>query len=194
MDKSNVSAVILAGGRATRMGGNDKGLVEVNGQPLVQVIADQLLPQVDTLLINANRNQQTYRELGFEVMQDDLPDYQGPLAGMLAALKCIQTDWLLTLPCDGPYVDTNYVQKMVDAVNHSSLQLAVASDGERLQPVYALIHRNLISSLDAYLASGERKIDRWYAEVGFTTVSFAQGVMMFTNLNTPEQLAEIQHH
>ncbi len=193
MTNLEISAVILAGGKATRMGGNDKGLVEIKGQPLVKVISSQIQNQVSELLVNANRNLAIYRQLGFDVVEDGLSDYQGPLAGMLAALKVISTDWLITLPCDGPYVDTNYVQKMKTAVESDIPSIAVASDGDRLQPVYALIHKNLTPSLEAYLHSGERKIDRWYANVGFSEVVFSKPSNMFTNLNTPEELANIDN-
>lgn len=188
-----ISAVILAGGKATRMGGNDKGLIEIDGQPLVKIISSQIQNQVSILLINANRNLPRYRQLGFNVVEDDLSDYQGPLAGMLAALKVIRTDWLITLPCDGPYIAKDYVEKMIGAVEESGFNIAVASNGERLQPVYALIHRKLTTSLAAYLDSGERKIDRWYKEVGFNEVVFSTSSNMFTNLNTPEELAMIEN-
>ena len=174
------------------MGGNDKGLVKIGESPLVKLIADQIVKQVDTLVINANRNLETYRTMGFTIVEDEMENYQGPLAGMLAALKFCSTDWLLTIPCDGPFVAADYSERMMKAVKQENNQIAVASDGDRLQPVYALLHQDLISSLQTYLDSGERKIDRWYTQERYAEVSFSDQMDMFTNVNTPEQLAVLQ--
>ncbi len=184
--------VVLAGGRASRMGGNDKGLVKFNGTPLVRLIAEQISGQANNLLINANRNIEEYRRMGFQVVEDEMQDYQGPLAGILVGLKTCETDWLLTIPCDGPYVSSDYVEKMMHGIEDGRHQIAVASDGDRLQPVYALLHKDLIPSLTTYLKSGERKIDRWYAQEGYKEVTFPKQENMFTNVNTPEQLAALQ--
>ena len=107
-----ITAVLLAGGRATRMGGDDKGLILFAGEPLVKKICAALQPQVAEILINANRNHAEYRRLGHRIIPDQLADYQGPLAGMHAALQAIETDWLLTIPCDGPFVAADYAAKM----------------------------------------------------------------------------------
>ncbi len=188
----NVSAVILAGGRATRMGGQDKGLIEIAGQPLVARISEQLEYQVGQILINANRNLERYKKCGFKVIIDSLDNFQGPLAGMLTALQCIDNDWLIVVPCDGPYIASDYCDRMISAASEQSVQLAVATDGERLQPVYALLHRELISSLTTFIKNGGRKIDRWYAQHPFARVDFSDSVQMFTNVNTPEQLTRIE--
>ncbi len=187
-----VTALILAGGRATRMGGRDKGLLTLNGRNFVNLLAEQLSPQVDAIRINANRNLADYEATGYPVIRDELEDYQGPLAGMLAGLRTIGEGWLLTVPCDGPFVARDYAKRMVSAAGDAGHKLAVASDGGRLQPVYALIHLSLADSLENFLSSGDRKIDRWYAEHDFSTVSFADAAEMFTNVNTPDDLAELE--
>lgn len=187
-----LSAVVLAGGRARRMGGTDKGLIPFMGKPLVAQICTALQPQVAELMINANRNLPEYQQLGYSVIQDELDEYQGPLAGMHAAL-CIATHaWLLTVPCDAPFVADDYAEKMLTTAHAEKVQLAVAHDGNRLQPVYSLIHRDLVTSLNQFLESGERKIDRWFQQHTFATVDFSEQARMFTNINTMEQLAEAE--
>ena len=174
------------------MEGVDKGLVQLRGQPLVTRICAAVAPQVREIVINANRNLARYGALGYPVIQDQFADYQGPLAGMHAALQRIAQPWLLTLPCDGPFVATDYCVRMFGAAQAAQTRLAVAHYGGRLQPVYALIHRDLGESLAAFLATGERKIDRWYAEHSFTRVDFSAQTQMFVNINTPAQLADAE--
>lgn len=188
--KNNVTAVILAGGRATRMHGQDKGLLRLAGKTFVEQLAEQLAKQTDKIIINANRNLEQYRQTALQIVTDNLSDFQGPLAGMLAALQVIDTEWLITAPCDGPFVAADYVDKMLTAANQANVKLAVASDGEWLQPVYALIHSDLETSLIEFLQSGERKIDHWYRQHQFAEVVFDREAAdsMFTNVNTPEQL------
>ena len=189
---ADVSAVVLAGGRATRMGGKDKGLLVFRGKPLAAQICAALAPQVAELLINANRNFALYEKLNYPVIRDQLTDYQGPLAGMHAALCQAAHPWLLTIPCDGPFVCADYASRMLAAVDEKKLLLAVAHDGERMQPVYSLIHRDLADSLERFLQSAERKIDRWHAQHTFATVDFSDEPSMFININTPQQLAELE--
>lgn len=187
-----VSAVVLAGGRATRMGGADKGLVQFLGEPMAARVGSALQPQVAEVMINANRNLHQYRQLGYPVVADAQHDYQGPLAGMQAALCAATHAWLLTVPCDGPFVADDYAHKMSAAAQSENVQLAVAHDGARLQPVYALLHRQLAASLADFLRGGERKIERWYQQHAFATVDFSQQPAMFTNVNTRRQLAELE--
>ncbi len=194
MPKSNgeVTAIILAGGRATRMGGLDKGLLTLGGRIFAEHLVTRVAPQVDRILVNANRNVEEYRKLGCPVIGDPLEDFQGPLAGMLAGLNCMETPWLLTLPCDGPFLAEDYCRRMLEAALDDGHSLAVATDGNRLQPVYALIHRALARSLEDFLAAGERKIDQWYVRHPFSKVSFAGQSEMFTNVNTPEELVALE--
>ncbi|MGB0845169.1 MAG: bifunctional molybdopterin-guanine dinucleotide biosynthesis adaptor protein MobB/molybdopterin molybdotransferase MoeA [Thiolinea sp.] len=182
-----ITGVILAGGMGRRLGGQDKGLVKLNGKPLVDYLLTALKPQLNQVLINANRNQEVYQRYGVDVVSDQLSDFQGPLAGFSTALQHVDTPWIMTLPCDGPEVAPDMAQRMLDAVRNEGAELAVAHDGERLQPVHALIPVALLESLNTFLASGERKIDRWYAQHKMATVDFSDVPTMFRNMNTPEQ-------
>jgi len=188
-----IIGTILAGGQARRLGGLDKGLVEVGGRPMIEWIIEALVPQVDALLINANRNPERYRRYGFPVVEDRLPDYQGPLAGFSAALQEVPADAaILTVPCDSPVPPPDLAARLLDALEADGAELAVAHDGERLQPVYALIPAALRDSLDAFLASGDRKIDLWYARHRMATAEFTDRRDHFVNLNQPDDLARVQ--
>lgn len=185
-DKENITAVVLAGGRGRRIGGQDKGLVEVGGRPLIEHILDLVTPQVSAVIINANRNQQVYAGYGYPVISDNLTDYQGPLAGFAAALAACETDYIITLPCDGPYVPTDLVGKLSSAIKNNNAELAVAHDGQRMQPVYALIPRSLLESLQEFLDAGDRKIDLWYARHDTALADFSDVIDTFFNINTEE--------
>jgi molybdopterin-guanine dinucleotide biosynthesis protein A len=187
-----VTGVILAGGRGARMGGRDKGLMLLGGQPLVVHIARLLGPQVADLLINANRNLAAYRALGHAVVSDGDGRFQGPLAGMSAALRGARHPYVLTVPCDSPLLPADYAQRMLAGLEDNHGELSVAHDGQRLQPVFALLGKHLESSLSDYLAAGERKIDRWFARHRRVPVDFSDRPEMFKNLNTPEELAEME--
>ena len=185
---NNITGLILAGGLARRMGGTDKGLVVLEGRPMISYIIDALSPQVDSIMINANRNISTYQEYGYPVISDELEDFQGPLAGMASGLKHCKTDYIVTVPCDGPVLPDNYADILMQAATQANSSISVAFDGNRLQPVYALIHRDLLNDLNDYLGAGERKIDRWYDKHQFAKADFSSCVEMFTNINTPEDL------
>ncbi|QNF21180.1 molybdenum cofactor guanylyltransferase MobA [Aeromonas hydrophila] len=186
-DRFPVSAVVLAGGRATRMGGADKGWVELAGRPLIDHVLDRLSPQVDEILINANRSQARYQALA-PVIGDDNPDYLGPLAGMQAGLAAARHDWVLFVPCDGPALPRDLMTRFRAALTPAT-ELVVAHDGDWLQPVVALLHKSLLPSLSAALTEGERKIDIWFARHQMAVVSFADQPDAFINLNSPDELA-----
>ncbi|MGY3909954.1 molybdenum cofactor guanylyltransferase MobA [Aeromonas piscicola] len=182
-----VSAVILAGGRATRMGGEDKGWVKLAGRPLIDHVLDRLRPQVDEVLINANRSQDRYQALA-TVISDNNPDYLGPLAGMQAGLAAARHDWVLFVPCDGPALPHDLMSRFRAALTPDT-ELVVAHDGDWLQPVVALLHKSLLPSLTLALAEGERKIDIWFARHRMAVVNFADQPDAFINLNSPAELA-----
>ena len=184
----DITGVILAGGKGRRMGGLDKGLVELDGRPLIAHVIDRLRPQVGALLINANRNTEEYRRFGYLVTEDELEDYQGPLAGFAAALRSADTDCILTVPCDGPFFPENLAKRLLSALKDNKAELAVAHDGERMQPVYALIPRALLPSLKEFLNRGERKIDRWYALHKTALADFSDTPNSFFNINSSEDI------
>lgn len=187
--RSQTTGVILAGGRATRMGGDDKGLIRVSGRTMVEHVVRALRPQVSDLLINANRNQDRYREYGLPVIADWIEGYCGPLAGMASAMKIARTRWLLTAPCDSPFVSADLAARLHARVAQTDAEIGVADSGGQLEPVFALIDCALLSSLAAYLQAGDRKIDRWYEQHRMVTVDFSDLPAMFLNLNTPEDVA-----
>lgn len=188
----DISALVLAGGRATRMGGRDKGLIPLAGKPLVAHVIERLAPQVGQLLINANRHREDYAGFGHPVLADTLADYQGPLAGMLAGLEQIDTALLLTAPCDSPLPPLDYAERMLAARREADAEIAVATDGERWQPVFCLLGRELATSLEAFLAAGDRKIDRWFASHRTVAVNFSDQPQAFANINSPAELTAME--
>jgi molybdenum cofactor guanylyltransferase len=188
----HVTAVILTGGRGRRMGGQDKGLLLFNGRPLIEQILTAIEPQTSGIIINANRNQETYANYGHPVVSDELEDYQGPLAGFSAALKAVSTPLIAVLPCDGPHIPDNLVRRLIEAMNNEHADIAVAHDGERMQPVYALIQQALLPDLLDFLNCGERKVYRWYAQHKTALADFSDMPSVFHNINTPKQHAGLQ--
>ena len=183
----DITGVVLAGGRARRMGGVDKGLVEVGGEAMVVHALKGLSPQVGALLINANRNQQRYAELGHcEVVADGDGDYAGPLAGMASAMRHAATRYILTVPCDSPLLAGDLGERLYRALLAADAELCVARDQERMQPVFALLECALYQSIVDYLQSGGRKIDAWYAGRRIAEADFSDHADMFMNINTPE--------
>lgn len=186
IDNTDITAVILAGGMGRRMGGMDKGQIQINNRPIVQHVLDAIRPQVGQVIINANRHQDEYEKMGCPVVSDELTGYQGPLAGFSAAMHAAHTPYIVTLPCDGPFVAPDLVQRLAAALVAENAEIAVAHDGERMQPVYALIRTGLNDSLDRFLQSKQRKIDKWYAEHKVALADFSDLGDMFRNINTPE--------
>lgn len=189
---NTTTAVILAGGRAMRMGGGDKALRDFCGAPLLAQICDAIAPQVAEVLVNANRNLDAHRAFGHAVIADELHGHLGPLAGMHAALRAAAHEWLLTLPCDSPFVRADYALRMRAAADSAGARLAVAHDGARTQPVFALIHRDLTADLEEFLRAGGRKIDRWHARHLCAPADFSGETRMFANANTPQEWAEME--
>jgi molybdopterin-guanine dinucleotide biosynthesis protein A len=190
--KASITGVILAGGRAERMGGQDKGLLLLSGQPMIGYALRALRPQVAAVLINANRNLAVYQALGCQVVSDSKGSFCGPLAGMLAALEFIISPYVLIIPCDSPLLPADYACRMYAALAQEEAELSVAWDGQRLQPVFALLKAGLRASLQHYLDSGERKIDRWFARHRMARADFSDNPTMFHNINTLEELARLE--
>ena len=185
--REEVTAVVLAGGRARRMGGEDKGLVEVAGRPMVAHTIEALRPQAAEVVVNANRNADAYRTVtGCRVIADTVEGFAGPLAGMASALQASATGLVLTAPCDSPLVTGELGPRLHAAMTRGGAEIAVAHDGERMQPVFALLTRRLLPDLIAYLAAGERKIDTWYATRHAVTADFSDMLDTFLNVNTPQ--------
>jgi len=193
LNKHNVTAVILAGGKGRRMDGKDKGLVELENRPLIEYVIDAIKPQVETIILNANRNQAQYSRYGYPVVSDALADHQGPLAGFICAMKSSTTSHIVTLPCDGPFLPGDLVERLTASLTDDNAEIAVAHDGDRMQTVYSLIPVTLANSLDAFLDSGERKVELWYRRHRIALADFSDCPEAFRNINTAEQYNRLQN-
>ena len=183
----DITGVVLAGGRGSRMGGEDKGLVVLDGRPMVEHVIARLRPQVGAILVSANRNQERYAALGFPVVSDLLGGYQGPLAGMASALQSAHTAYVVTVPCDSPLIGDDLVARLADALRRDDADVAVAHDGERTHPVFLLLKRSLLPSLVEFLEAGERKIDLWFARHRVALADFRDCPEAFINVNDPDE-------
>ncbi|MBX2879128.1 MAG: molybdenum cofactor guanylyltransferase [Granulosicoccus sp.] len=189
---ADTGAVILAGGLARRMQGRDKGLILLGETPLVKWVADCVDPQVDELIINANRNQVQYQQFGFPVVNDSKEGHLGPLAGLLTGMQTLTQSRIFMCPCDSPFVPEDMVGRLAQALEQGRADIAVAHDGERMQPVFCLARKSLQTSLLQFLDSGERKIDRWFAAEKMVTVDFADEPTAFLNINTEEERVAVE--
>ncbi|ENL4770293.1 molybdenum cofactor guanylyltransferase MobA [Vibrio parahaemolyticus] len=188
LQPTQTSWVILAGGQASRMGGKDKGLIELNQKPLIEHVIERLSPQTPHILINANRNQDAYSKFGF-VFSDQFKDFPGPMGGIHAGLMHAETDWVGFVPCDSPQINTDLVERFCQAVKEDS-DILVAHDGDHQQPVFTLYHKRVLPKLTAFLERGDRKIILLYKECNTSYVDFRDSPNCFVNLNTPEELAQ----
>ncbi len=191
-ERESITGVILAGGRARRMGGRDKGLVPFRGRPLVEWVIESLAPQVGGLVINANRNPEAYAAYGYPVIADRIDGFQGPLAGFASAMAAVSTPWIVTLPCDGPFPAPDLVKRLCAALALEGAEIAVATDGSRMQPVYALLPAALAPSLHAFLEAGDRKIDLWYARHRVALADLSDRPESFVNINSEADSAGLE--
>jgi molybdopterin-guanine dinucleotide biosynthesis protein A len=192
----HITGLILAGGRAQRMGGIDKGLIPFHHKPLIDATIARLSKQVGPILINANRNITKYASYGYPVIMDETPDFSGPLAGFSAGLKACKTQYLLSAPCDSPMLPLDLVVRLANEMEQGNYQLVYASSKESdgkvwAQPVFCLMRANLQESLDLFLQKGDFKIDRWFHELNSSTVIF-DDAQAFANVNTPEELKALE--
>ncbi len=190
-----ITGLLLAGGQGQRMGGRDKGLQALDGEALSRHVMRRLSPQVGTIVISANRHLDDYRCFGCDVITDELSGFQGPLAGIHAGLGHCATPWLLTAPCDSPFLPHDLVQRLGDAIVASDADLAYAvtgtGDTRREHPVFSLLRVSLRDGLGRYLESGGRKVREWQAGVKSIAVPF-DDELAFRNLNTTRDLTDAQ--
>ena len=192
----HISAVLLAGGQGSRMGGVDKGLVELAGKPMAAHVLTRLAPQVDELLINANQNLERWQSFGYPVFSDDFggaDGFCGPLAGLHAALVRAQHPLVLSVPCDSPFLPDDLVARLARALHASAAQLAVATTEGRPHPVFCLCRRGLASQLADFLAAGGRKVGAWHSTLQVVAVPFDDNPAAFRNINTPAELSAAEH-
>ena len=192
---SDITGLILAGGRGSRMGGVDKGLQTYRGVPLAQNALQRLQPQVGQCMISANRHLPVYEALGVPVWPDSIDGYAGPLAGLLTGMEHAVTPWLVTVPCDTPEFPLDFVQRLAAEVAAQGAEIAMVSTLEagelRRQPVFCLLRTDLKDSLVSFLHSGERKFGQWTAQHRAIEVPFAAADAFF-NANTKDELQQLQ--
>jgi molybdopterin-guanine dinucleotide biosynthesis protein A len=192
---SHITGLVLAGGRGTRMGGVDKGLQLLHGKPLVQHVLERLAPQVGTLAVNANRSQLHYASFGYPVWSDLQAGFPGPLAGLQSGLAHCTTPWLACAPCDAPLIPYDLVAHLADAIAEAGAEAAIAvttgAQGRQRHPVCALLGRSTRDALDAFLATGERKMERWFATLHCVEVEFPEE-HAFSNINTAPELQRLE--
>jgi molybdopterin-guanine dinucleotide biosynthesis protein A len=186
--RADITGVILAGGMGRRMGGIDKGLVDLDGKPMVAHVLARLAPQVGAVIINANQNGERYRTLGFAVVPDQVDGFAGPLAGLQAGLVAAATPLVVTAPCDCPFLPHDLVARLASALALHDAQIAVAKTFDQPHPVFALVDRRVMPHLAAYLDGGGRKIDAWYATLRTVEVAFDDEAAAFRNINTASEL------
>ena len=187
-----VTGLVLAGGQGSRMGGVDKGLAPFRGRPMVAHVLERLAPQVDEILVNANRNPEAYAAFGHRVIADELPGFAGPLAGFERGLAHARCELVATVPCDSPFLPPDLVPRLRAALESAGADLAVAKTGAQAHPVFCLMRRAVHASLERFLASGQRKIDKWYAGLAVVEVAFDDEAEAFANINTRDELADLE--
>ena len=185
---SAVSGVVLAGGQGRRMGGVDKGLQPLRGKPMAQWALERLAPQVDEILINCNQNLDAYARFGYRLVPDEIGGFAGPLAGLHASLKAAAHPLVVTVPCDSPFLPSDLVSRLKQHLQGNDL--AVAKTGDQPHPVFSLVRKDVLDNLEAFLRSGGRKIDAWYASLATVEVSFDDQADAFRNINTLEELGK----
>jgi len=183
-----VSGVVLAGGQGRRMGGVDKGLQPLRGKPMAQWALERLAPQVDEILINCNQNLDAYARFGYRLVPDEIGGFAGPLAGLHACLKAAAHPLVVTVPCDSPFLPSDLVSRLQQHLREK--EVAVAKTGDQPHPVFSLVRKDVLANLEAFLRSGGRKIDAWYASLATVEVSFDDEADAFRNINTLEELGK----
>ncbi|MFC0322924.1 molybdenum cofactor guanylyltransferase MobA [Gallibacterium melopsittaci] len=182
-----ITAVILCGGKAQRMNGTDKGLQQLANKPLYQWVYEVIAPQVDQVMISANRSLDQYAESDLPIITDSITGFLGPLSGMLTGLQQAKTDWVLFVPCDTPYLPVNLVEKLMTA-RQADTDVIYVTDGEREHPTCCLLHRNLIPALEEYLQQGQRRVLGFMQQHHYQTVDFSTEKQHFININSLDEL------
>ena len=187
-----ITGLILAGGQGRRMGGVDKGLQAFRGKRLVDHVYERLAPQVAGIIVNANQNHDAYKTFGVRVVSDAIGKYAGPLAGLHAGLCVSRRPYLVSVPCDSPFLPDDLVARLFAALDGSDAEIAVPRTGEWQQPVFCMVRRGVLDHLTEYLRGGGRKVDAWYATLRLAEVAFDDEVDAFSNINTSDELEALQ--
>jgi len=183
-----ITGLVLAGGLGRRMGGVDKGLSRLDDEPLVAHIIRRLAPQVGPLIINANQNQSIYAGFGHPVVGDRIEGYAGPLAGLEAGLAACTTPYLVTAPCDSPFLPADLVSRLAESLTAHKASIAVARTGDQLHPVFSLIRTDELPDLQAFVNAGGRRMEAWLKRLRWVPCPFDDCPDAFANINTPDEL------
>lgn len=192
MSANRITGMILAGGQGRRMGGVDKGLKLFRDKRLIDHAFARLTPQVAGVIINANQNLGSYRELGVRVVSDAIEGYAGPLAGLHAGLSVSKRPYLATVPCDSPFLPADLISRLYSSLDDAGAEVAVAKTGDQVHPVFCLVRRGVLDHLTDFLKGGGRKIDAWYATLFVVEVNFDDQAEAFSNINTLEELQDFE--
>ena len=185
ISKNEITAVILAGGQASRMNGEDKGLIIFRELPLIAHVVNITKPKVAEILISANRNLEEYANFG-RVIRDDLEGFQGPLAGISKALKVCSTPYLLVFPCDSPLIDATLIDSLIEKMEATKADICVAHDGSIMHATFALMQTKLEKNLEEFLEEGGRKMAHWYRQQSLERIDVSSHLEVLTNINRPE--------
>ena len=191
MRREDITGILLAGGLARRMGGGDKGLLILGGKTLAARTLGVLSPQCGVVLVNANRSVGEYEKLGCRIVSDIAPDFAGPLAGIHSGMTAARTEWILSAPCDSPFLPGDLALRLSRAAEENGADIATARAGGRAHPVFMLARCGLVGDLADFLAAGGRKIEAWRARHRFAEAEFPDSAA-FANINTPEELREME--
>jgi molybdopterin-guanine dinucleotide biosynthesis protein A len=192
MNTKTVTGLILAGGRASRMQGQDKGLIPLNGQTLIERCVDRFAPQTGQLVISANRHIEQYEQLGYPVVVDSIGQYYGPLAGLLSAQQQVESEGLVVVPCDAPFLASDLVSRLLAAYEIDQDLAVIPHDGQRLQPLFGFYSQKALESLLTYLDSGQRKVFTWVESLNPHIVDFSDQQDSFHNVNTVAELEKVK--
>lgn len=189
---TSITAIVLAGGAGRRMGGEDKGLLLLKQKPLIEWVLARIAPQVDEIIISANRNLERYQSFGYSVVQDKTQGYAGPLAGIARGLLDARHEMVLSVPCDTPFLPDDLVARLYQGLHGEEFDLALPLVGGKGQHAIALMHRKVGANLAVFLAQGGRAVHEWQAGLKCAPVDFSDAAPFFVNLNQPQQLALLE--
>jgi molybdopterin-guanine dinucleotide biosynthesis protein A len=192
IERDFITGAVLAGGRGQRMGGEDKGLILFKGRPLVSYALESLRSVAGSIVLNVNRNHEKYACFGYPIVTDQTMTFDGPLAGLLSVMQAVKTPYVLTVPCDSPLITGAFLSRLGSTLAVTGSELCVAHDGKRLQPLFLLADRCLLSGLEQYLAAGQRKVEIWLRLHRWVVADFSDHPELFGNINTPEDLTTLE--
>ena len=193
---NDLCAVILTGGRSSRMGGGIKSLKKFNNKSIFDRVFENLQTQVNKVIINSNDSENLFVKYNVEVIKDSLEGFLGPLAGLHATLEWLNKNapyinWLVTVPGDTPFIPINLVKKLLDKVKNSNHKIVLAQSNGKTHPIIGIWHSNLFESLKNSLNSGNRKIMDWASQHSLGYVEFNNSKYdPFFNINCNEDLIE----